>query len=94
MALVGGVSFPAFEPVRDLFMQDIEEHGGEGHAEENVEGTEPLRPLMKSLQLSSLMSTTVTEADGGEGEEAEVEAVEEPPLLPPGHHVRAQADVT
>lgn len=71
----GGVTLPPLEPVGDLLMEDVEEHGREGHPKQDVKRTKPLCPLVKFLQLPSLMRATVTETDCCEGEEAEVEAV-------------------
>ena len=64
----------------DLFLHEIEAHGYHGDAKEEVETAEsyPLLPVHCVL----LVWCEVPEANGGEGDEAEVGAVQEGPALP------------
>lgn len=65
--------------VNDLLLDKIEAHSDHGDAEEEVEGAEG-EPDLAVLTL--LVGHEVPEADGGEGDEAEVAAVHEGPAFP------------
>ena len=61
--------------------------------------TEPLAPIIKlnyltdwSLTCAGNVGSEVTEADGGGGDEAEVEGLEEGPVLPGGEEEGAQGE--
>ena len=65
--------------VDDLLLDEVEAHGDHGDAEQEVEGAEGEAYL---AVLALLVGHEVAEADGGEGDEAEVAAVHQGPALP------------
>lgn len=71
--------------LEEPFLCEVEAHGHEGHAKEDVEGAEDeLR--VDGPELSVLVGVTrheVTESNGHERDEAEVRPVQVVPTLPP-----------
>ena len=62
-----------------LLLHEVEAHGDHGDADEEVEGAED--ELVVAVQ-ALLVGHEVAEADGGQGDEAEVAAVQQGPSLP------------
>lgn len=82
----GGPDEP--QQAHDLLLHQAEAHGDQGHAGEDVRGARAQRHL-----LGVLAGEQVAEADGAQGREAEVGALEEAPVLQAVEEDSARADV-
>jgi len=78
-----------------LLLDERERHGDQDQAEQQVAaaGDQLQLPVLRVRALERLAGHQVAEPDGGQGDEAEVSAVDERPALPSGEHRRAQAYV-
>lgn len=81
------------EPVHDLVVDDVEAHGGQGHAGHDVDGAEPDCCVGVVVGEGVVARHHVAEADGGEAHEAEIEAVEQRPVFQLVEDEGAETDV-
>lgn len=77
----------------DFIMDHIETHGGESHARHDVDRAEPYGGVGLIVQEGVRSRNHVAEPYGGEAHEAEVEAVEQSPVLQFVEGEGSQADV-